>query len=285
MADNVASDYRGAWAEAKKANEDRWKTTIAGYDQQIGTYKSQAAAISKGFRGVSADIAHVGESQRLALQDQYMRQLGQSRAALYSRGLGNSTIMESAERGAGRDLTRGQIQLMDSLARERSQVDLARLGYQGQYQHGLAGLTGGKLGFMERRTDSYPDLGMYANLARMQGMGAAGFPGQGGVTVGGFGAGSRGGAMPGGYGGGGQMTRQPLPPNYQSYASGGYIGSRDINAGGMETNYTKLGEWGQPATMPTYNYGDPNFIPPGLERYLYPGMGFGYQGNDSPSWE
>lgn len=91
----------------------------------------------------------LGKAGETRIQQQETRQQAQATQGLISRGLGSTTITESARRGIASDAETARQQLGEGIAVQ-------------------------KAGIMERRTDVGPDLGMFANLLQAAGQGGGG---------------------------------------------------------------------------------------------------------------
>ena len=143
---DLLNQYNAAYAQARAANEARYAEILGGYTQML----SDALQTMEGMGAQEAkDIAaDWGAKTQADLTD------------LTSRGFAGSTVMPSIKTG-------GERQKQDALARLRERLRQQRLSVQ-------TGIQGQKLGFMERRTDTYPDMGMYASLAK--GLGNAAGP-------------------------------------------------------------------------------------------------------------
>lgn len=147
--------FQQAMDQANANNQARYEDIVAGYQQnqqQISDY-----------------LTNQGQQQQEDIGRQYERFGAQNEQDLISRGLGNTTVRTSTQRGIEED--RGR-----ALRNSQEQIDRQRLQYETAAQQGL-------LNFMERRTDAGPNYGDLANLA--QGLGSAG-----GGTGGGSGTGS-----------------------------------------------------------------------------------------------
>lgn len=279
----IKGEYQSAFNQAKAANEARYAETLAGYAQQIRDYDVNANQIGQGYRDLLARQERIGDSQRLDLQDQYARNLAQAQQSLIGRGLGSSTVLDAANRGAGNDFARSKIDLSDSLARQYAAVMGQKLGFQGEYARTKAGLQGGRLGMMERRTDAYPELRDYLAMAQMDGAAFGGFPMAGGGASGGGWGGSPRAASAGGGGYGypsvirgngdgtytsvGRGGTQTL--NFNPYAGGGYNNPFTGNPIGEPTNPFS----GQSGSYGGYGQGGGDWG----EDYGYDGGGGGYE--------
>ena len=177
----LMNQYQQSYDQAKAANQNR-------YDE-IKNYYFTRQKQGQGY------IDAMSNQSKQDLANQYQANLGHTDQSLISRGLGNTTVKESINRG-----------LMGDYNAELRRLNDATLGRR---LSTFSGLSGDTLGFMERRNDAYPDMGMLSQLAMAQG---AGSRPAGQVSTGGYvGPTSRG-------GGGGSISR-PFEP---SSAAGTY---------------------------------------------------------------
>ncbi|MDD5457872.1 MAG: hypothetical protein PHF37_00540 [Phycisphaerae bacterium] len=134
-------EYQSAFDEAKTANEQRYNQILGGYDTL--------------FNDTMTGLEGMGDAARKDVNTGYNKAFSQSMQGLVNSGLANSTIIPSVTLNNTRQRTDALNSLNEMLRREK-------LGY-------MNNITGNKLAFMERREDTYPDLGLYIQL--MQGLG------------------------------------------------------------------------------------------------------------------
>ena len=195
MASSVMGAYADAFASANAANEARYQSILGGYGTRESIFRGALKNINKGYDTLIQRQANVGDSQRLDLQDQYARAFAKAKLSALSRGLGNSTLYDAAQRGVNSDLARAKIALEDSLSREYIDIYGKKLGFMERGNlFGLAGIAKDKLDFMERKQELGPQAALFAQLAEMEGRGNAGGFGGGGMGGGGMGMPSGGGA-------------------------------------------------------------------------------------------
>ena len=145
-----ADDYQKAYDEAKAANEAR-------YGEGLGMLQD--------LYGRSMDrTSQLGEAQRAEAEDMARRRGAVAGGNLVSRGMGNTTLVNTAQQGVNRERDRRMLEIDDAVNRQQLQTDI--------------GLTQGITGWMGDRTDTYPDMGQFAALA--------GAYGEGGQAYGGF---------------------------------------------------------------------------------------------------
>jgi hypothetical protein len=130
-----------------RQNDATYQDILKGYQQQQAVFNTHSQAIDQNYQGMIADNKNVGESDRVALRQQYDRNLANTQQSMASRGLGNTTLLDSARRGVNYDYENSNIALNDSLYRRQTDLQNQRLGYAAQAQQGLANLQGAQLGY------------------------------------------------------------------------------------------------------------------------------------------
>lgn len=137
----IIEQYRTAQAKANQANLQR-------YQQGLSTLRA-------GHATATAQAQQFGTSALQDIEESSVQQRARGEQELTSRGLGGTTIRGAMTRGVERERLRG-----------RARVGEQRATMLGQ----LAQRQGAEIaGFMERRTDTGPDLGMFANLLQAAG--------------------------------------------------------------------------------------------------------------------
>lgn len=141
----LARRYEAAQAEARRANEDRYGQIMRGHESMY----------TRGMKGVGT----LHEEEREAIEGG----AAEARAGIgqdaVSRGLTGTTILPTLRAGVESDRVAELASLGGRTARRR-----------GMYEQAL---TQPKLGFMERRTDAYPDMGEMASISGMRGQGGS----------------------------------------------------------------------------------------------------------------
>lgn len=152
---DLASTYQNNYSNALNFNQSLGNTINAGYNnamqQQLG-----------GQAGVMDTIANYGKSARQDLIDQNASRMGDVTQSMIGRGLGNTTVLDSAQRGVNYDTQKGNLQLDDQLAAMKA-------GYQNQFIQQNTGQANAQSNFLERMTGAYPQAGLYAQLAQQYG--------------------------------------------------------------------------------------------------------------------
>jgi hypothetical protein len=213
---DLASHYAQAYRAALDMNRQNYANVMSGYQRIQGLNAVDAARGGRDYRrimeGVLGEIQNYGQSQRDEIGDSFGIARGQADQDLISRGLGNSTVTSSVQRGLTLDEQKANTQLADRLAEMRAgyrtQLSMAGQAYKERQQQQQLGTALSQLQFMNSVSANYPDAAAYTQLANMLGgygqaaadreqamamarmqQGAAG--GMGGFGGGGGGGGSR----------------------------------------------------------------------------------------------
>lgn len=218
---NPSSAYASAYNDSLQMNKQNYANILAGYNQTMQSQQSAQQGISAGYGQLSGDvmglIAGTDSAQRQAIADQYQANRGQASQSLIDRGLGNTTIQSSVDRGLQYDRTKADTNLSDQFAQlnaqYRTQLGLAGLDYQNQANMQNTALASQQFGFMNSVNAQYPNASQYANLAMMKGQLKGGGIG---------GAGMMGGGAVGGFGSAGGMK---LNPSFGNSAAGSFMSS------------------------------------------------------------
>lgn len=130
-----------------QANNATYQQILAGYKAQQGEYETRTNNISAGYSQMLADNQNVGQADRVALQQQYARNAAMAQQSAVSRGLGNTSVLDSAQRGVNYDYQNSLIGLNDSLYRRQTDIQGQQLGYLGQVASQAAALKNDQLGW------------------------------------------------------------------------------------------------------------------------------------------
>lgn len=160
----VYGDYQAAYNRALNANETRYQQGLQGFDAR---HQRGMAMLSGLGQQELADIRQRGEEQKSNIS-QRMNDLG----------LAGTTVGDSLRTGVDRETNADAGRAQERIRQQQVATDAA--------------LSGDTLGFLERRTDAYPDLGSYVSLMQMAGQTAARQQGGSPVATGGYGAGASG---------------------------------------------------------------------------------------------
>ena len=137
----LKAEYEKAYNEAKAANEQRYSQILGGFDTLYSDTMS-------GLEGM-------GDAARKDVNTSYDKAMSQSMQGLVNAGMANSTVLPSISLTNARNRTDSVNSLNEMLRREK-------LGY-------MNNITNNKLGFMERREDTYPDVNLYTSLMNSYG--------------------------------------------------------------------------------------------------------------------
>lgn len=170
----LSQSYGNAYNSALALNQANYQNVLKGYQdaanaqaQRQHNTQTQHYELENQIRG---DLNLAGSTRKQEIQDQYAQLSGQQSQQLIDRGLGNSTIQASVNRGLGLDEAKAQNQLAEQIAGLRAQygsnLGLARIAQHAQGSREATGLTEDQLNFMNSVQSPYPDAGLYASLAQ-----------------------------------------------------------------------------------------------------------------------
>lgn len=144
MPQNAADIYNTALAQATQM----YNATNAGYAQVMATQRADAANVTAGYNrllgSVLGRLTDADAAERQRLQDTYTMASGREAQDLTNRGLGNTTVSSSVQRGLLADYAKGGVdigaQFGQLKASYESQLGLAGLNWQGQAAQQYAAL-------------------------------------------------------------------------------------------------------------------------------------------------
>lgn len=128
------------------ANDQTYQSILNGYKQQQQQFDASSAAVNQGYNQMIQANQGYGASQQLALQQAYDRNTAATQQSMISRGLGNTSVLDSAQRGNMYDYQNSNLTLQDQLLQRQQGLQQAQLGYAAQAQQGSAALQGQALG-------------------------------------------------------------------------------------------------------------------------------------------
>lgn len=170
---NLGTGYANAYSSALANNQTNYNNILSGYQQTLGHNVAARDAIGSGYtdltNSVLGGIADIGQSRQNDINAQYAQQSGQQAQQLINRGLGNSTVQQSVQRGLQYDQARSSTDLANQIAQTtagyRSQLGQATLGFSERAVNANSGDAQNQIGWMNSVNAPYPDAGQYANLA------------------------------------------------------------------------------------------------------------------------
>lgn len=239
------STYQGAWQGSRDAQQQQIQAVLA---QQAQAQAQQQAAIQAAQNRYAMakqnTIAGLHGANRANLQDiadKYTAQSGQMAQQLINRGLGNTTVQASVQRGLiadqSKEATRSKNEFAQTIAGYRSGMagTMAQLGMQGAGMNYGAAMA--PANFLAGINIGYPDRSQYGSSFSGSASGGGGYidpsrPTGGPMPAGFFDPGAGAAAVGGGAGGYGladmytpSMTSYAAPSyNYSSGAGIGYSG-------------------------------------------------------------
>lgn len=129
------------YGSAQGRNDDIYGRVQAAYPGVLDRTAQAADRINTGYGNLNAQVqaglAGTGRAQQQAIDEQYARARGDMRQSMASRGLGNTTVRDSMDRGLLADKMKAEIALSDAQARQSAGYT-AQLGSQGLNAYGQA---------------------------------------------------------------------------------------------------------------------------------------------------
>lgn len=145
--------------QLQKSQESANLANIKRYEQGLGTITAGTEA-ARGLYGEAAALSgQIGAGARADVETGAGQLQARTEQQLTSRGLGGTTILGSMTRGVEAERQRG--------LRGVEEAQAGRMMGLKERQAGMeTGQAGQKAGFIERRTDRGPDVGMYSSLMK-----------------------------------------------------------------------------------------------------------------------
>lgn len=232
--------YNSAYKAAASTNNNLYQQAMSGYAQMIAQANAAQQQVTAGYGTLQRKVVQgLKGSNRANLQDiadQFTSLSGSMSQQMIDRGLGNTTVQQSVQRGVSADYakerTRSQGAFAQLIASMRSQLGQARLQSQQQGIGMMSGLQSDQLHYLASIASPYPDPGMYAQMAAGLASGGGGMGmGMPGPSPG---LGPTGGYTPhygGGYVNAGDVGGT-YSPGFGSWATGGQPSFSDLGGGG-----------------------------------------------------
>lgn len=139
--ESLINQYQAAQDRAYAANESRYQQALSGYQQRYA-------------RGM-ANLDTLGQQRDTDINRAADQQKAATNQSAISRGLANTTVRDSLQRGVERDRQYSLNQNAEAVRQQRLNTD--------------ATLSGDTLGLIERRQDVYPSMEGLTNLAAQYG--------------------------------------------------------------------------------------------------------------------
>lgn len=162
--EKLTNEYQKAYDSAVSANESRYADILGQYgnlsNELVSGYQSRLDKSMGMLEGL-------GSQEAADIEQQWINAKSRGQQNLLDRGFANTTVMPTMEMGYERNKRA-------DLSRLNERLQNQRLGIYGDMSADVlsarSAAEGAKLGFMERREDTYPDINMYSRLAEMAGM-------------------------------------------------------------------------------------------------------------------
>jgi len=156
LAYGLAERARQEAAAGRQENRERGDAILAGYDQALANNRAMSdriAAMNDGY----------GASMQQQLANDYASRLAQSNQSAMRRGLGNTTIRDSLNRGVTSAYDLARMQLGDQLTQRRIGLATDAMGRENQSAYG-------RLGFLTGIQNDYPTSADYGNYLLQSGV-------------------------------------------------------------------------------------------------------------------
>ena len=136
----LQQSFAGAYNSALAQNQSNYNNILSGYQKTIADQMGAQGAITSGYNQlyntVIGGIQGSNQANQTAIGQQYARQSGTAAQQLIDRGLGNTTVQQSVQRGISLDEAQAQTQSANQFAQLQAgfeqNLGLAGLGYQAQ---------------------------------------------------------------------------------------------------------------------------------------------------------
>lgn len=174
---NLGPAYASNFNTSANLNNAILQGTQTGYQNLRGQLDQQYGDIYGKFQNLYGDVlGRIAGTNQTNMQDintAYNAQAGNTTQSLISRGLGNSTVLDSMQRGVEADrqraLTASQNQFTQLGAGYASAIGGQGLQSQQQGAQTQANLGSQQLQFLGSTQAPYPNAGMYSQMAQMYG--------------------------------------------------------------------------------------------------------------------
>lgn len=196
---NLGANYATSYNDALAMNRENYNNILQGYgnvrQQQAEGYANAGNALgqslfetAQGYGVLDANVqnalAGAENARRQQIMDTYTAQRGQAEQSLVSRGLGNTTVLDSVLGGIGTDEAKAYNDLASQMAQLRAgyqaNIGLAGLGFRGQAAGQVANqanlatgnnaaLAAQQLAWQNSVNAAYPQAGLYSQLAQQYG--------------------------------------------------------------------------------------------------------------------
>ncbi len=165
------------YSNALAMQSSNYSNIIAGYGQTMAQQTSAQDAIAGGYTNLYNDVlgqlGNQGDAQRSMINRDYAANVGRSSQQLIDRGLGNSTVQSSVNRGFEFDRALAGNALNEQVGRQyadyASRLGQAGLDYRDRANMQNTGQSNRQLDWMNSVNSPYPDAGMYSQLAMQYG--------------------------------------------------------------------------------------------------------------------
>lgn len=153
-----------------KAATDAYNNTLKGYQDALAKQQAAQQGVIGGYNKLSedtfSDLRNADAAQKQAIVDKYTSLSGQMQMGAINKGLGNTTVLNSLQRGLTSDQDKAQVELASRFAGlkadYRSRIGLAGLGYEGDALKSNLGFLGQGLEYAGKGAIDIAGIGINA---------------------------------------------------------------------------------------------------------------------------
>lgn len=122
--------------------------TMGAYENRYKNFYNDREAINQRWEQLLSQQAGFGESEKARLHREFAKQQGEMQQSMVNRGLGNTTVLDSAARGIGYDEELAGLSLNDQLLQRQNAIRQNQLNWQTQASAQLGAYGGEQLQYM-----------------------------------------------------------------------------------------------------------------------------------------
>lgn len=168
---NSVQDIYGA---ALDRQQNLLNASQSGYAATIANLEARGRQVTQGYNTLSqnvlGELTNLGRTAAQNIADQYSLASGQTAQSLTNRGLGNTTVADSLNRGLAYDKAKADVALQESVgdtrARYMTNIGLSGLNYQGNLAGQISNLGARSAGEYARYSPAF--AGLDSRLAQAQ---------------------------------------------------------------------------------------------------------------------
>lgn len=137
------------------SNDDKYWSTVQAYQNQANALNAIYSNNNDQYQSVINANKSIGESDRKALEQKFTRDKASAAQDMLSRGMSNSSVFRSSQRGINYDQANATTVLNDALARRQQALELEQIGARERYGAGLSNIMGQRSNFEGNRYSQF----------------------------------------------------------------------------------------------------------------------------------